>query len=96
MFDIKTIKTTILCFEAKRWVGTMEERHNNGQIIKMFQRAVDDRADGEAWCMAFAQYCIKMAEKALLEIFPQHPSQLSSIFRSEHWVFPHIWTKLAM
>lgn len=80
----KDILLAILCFEAKRWVGSVEEGRNGGQLVKMFQRAVDNRAENEPWCMAFAQYCIKMTEQAFLELFPAHPSRLSSIFRSEH------------
>lgn len=98
MIDTEKVKTAMLCFEAKRWIGVMEEGQNNGQIIRMFQHAVDDKADGEAWCMAFAQFCIKITEQASLELFPQHPSQISSIFRSEHCMTtwnrsPHLQTR---
>lgn len=78
------VKTALLCFEAKRWIGTVEEGPNGGQIVEMFQRAVDGHARNESWCMAFAQYCILMTERLLLEVFPNEPHEPSSIFRSEH------------
>lgn len=78
------IQIGLLCFEARRWIGVVEEGINGGQIVKLFQRAVDDRALNEPWCMAFAQYCIKMAELAVSELFSQCIGEASTIFRSEH------------
>jgi hypothetical protein len=75
MISMTDIKTSLFCFEAKRWVGVMQEGHNGGQIIAMFQRAVDHHADGEPWCMAFVQYCITMTERAFQEIYPKQPFQ---------------------
>jgi hypothetical protein len=77
-------RAKLLSFEAKRWIGTREEGKNGGQIIQMFQRAIDDYAQGESWCMAFAQYCIKMAASACAELFPDEAFSASSIHRSEH------------
>ncbi len=74
----------LLCFEAKRWIGTREEGKNGGQIVQMFQRAVDDNAHGEDWCMAFAQYCIKMTDSSFAALFPAAPPSWSSLYRSEH------------
>lgn len=77
-------KVALLCFEAKRWVGVLEEGTNSGQLIKIFQCACDERASQEPWCMAFAQYCIKMTEGAYTALFPQDQDVKSTIFRSEH------------
>jgi hypothetical protein len=78
------LKTSLLSFEAKRWVGVLEEGQNSGQLIQIFQRLVDGRAEGEPWCMCFAQYCIKMVDQFFAELFPKELASESSIFRSEH------------
>lgn len=59
----KRIKYNVLCFEARRWVGFSERGGDNkGQMVEMFQKAVDGRASGEPWCMAFVQFCLKMTD----------------------------------
>ena len=78
------LKTSLLSFEAKRWVGVVEEGENSGQLIQIFQRAVDNQANKESWCMAFAQYCIQMADRAFAVLFPNESLANSPIFRSEH------------
>ena len=78
----KEHKNNLLCFEAKKWVGVKEEGANSGQLIKIFQRACDNKAEQEPWCMAFVQYCIKMTDEVYAVIFPDEPP--SSIYRSEH------------
>ncbi len=80
----KEALVALLCFEAKRWIGIREEGKNGGQIVQMFQRAVDNDAHGEDWCMAFAQYCIKMTDSSFAALFPDEPSRESSLYRSEH------------
>src|SRR5579871_3602579 len=84
MTDLERIRISLLCFEAKRWIGAKEEAQNSGQIIRMFQSAVDQHASNEPWCMAFAQFCIMTADKALRELFAHVDLPSSSIFRSEH------------
>lgn len=32
--------------------------NNKGEIVQMFQKAVDDKAVGEPWCMSFVQFCV--------------------------------------
>jgi CHAP domain len=91
MIDPIQLKTSLLCFEAKRWIGILEEGQNAGQLIEIFQRSVDGRAEGEPWCMCFAQYCIKMTEQIFAELFPNEHASGSSIFRSEHCLT--IWNK---
>lgn len=81
---MNNLKTALLSFEAKRWIGVLEEGENSGQLIQIFQRSVDGQANKESWCMAFAQYCIKMADRAFAVLFPDEPAGESVIFRSEH------------
>ena len=49
---------------ARFYIGVQEQGNNGGAQVKEFQRAVDNVAQGEAWCMSFAQYSIKAAESA--------------------------------
>ena len=65
--------------EALRWAGTTEEGGDNrGPSVEQFQRAVDGKADGTAWCMAFVQYC-------LMKIGGSH------LYKSEHCLT--VWNK---
>lgn len=48
---------------ARSYIGVREHGHNKGAEVEMFQRAVDGKAQGEAWCMAFVQYCVKKVEE---------------------------------
>jgi hypothetical protein len=50
---------------AKFYEGVHEAGGNNrGPMVEAFQRAVDGRAIGEAWCMAFVQFCVREVERA--------------------------------
>jgi peptidoglycan hydrolase-like protein with peptidoglycan-binding domain/predicted alpha/beta hydrolase family esterase len=49
---------------AQSYIGVREQGYNSGAQVEAFQRAVDGVAQNEAWCMSFAQYCIKAVEKA--------------------------------
>lgn len=63
--------------EAHKWVGTKESGGNNhGTQVELFQKAVDGVAEGEPWCMAFIQFCVKQVEVEL--------NIHSLIKRSEH------------
>jgi hypothetical protein len=77
-------KINLLCHEAERWIGIEEEGENKSQLIKIFQCAVDNRAQEEPWCMSFMQYCIKMTEETLNALFPHDSFIKSRIYRSEH------------
>lgn len=45
--------------EATKWIGVTEKgKDNSGPEVEMFQRAVDGKARGESWCLAFVQYCL--------------------------------------
>lgn len=48
---------------ARLFVGLKEFRGNRGPMIEKFQKAVDGKAHGEAWCMSFTQYCVKQADE---------------------------------
>lgn len=44
---------------ATSLVGTHEVGgENKGPDVEAFQRTVDGKAQGEAWCLAFVQYCV--------------------------------------
>ena len=76
------MKNALLLNEASRWIGITEQGGNNrGQLVQLFQKAVDGSASAEPWCMSFVQYCVKMAEAQLAAAGqPVH----SKLFRSEH------------
>lgn len=61
---------------AKSFVGTQEQGVNAGPVVQQFQKAVDGKALGEAWCMCFVQFCIKQVEKEF--------GIKSMIYKSEH------------
>lgn len=59
-----------LVAEAQHWVGTVEKGGDNcGPDVERFQQAVDGKAQGEAWCLAFVQFCVKQVD----ELFPVGP-----------------------
>lgn len=71
---------------AKKYIGVKEfGGDNKGKQVEEFQKAVDGKAQGEAWCMAFVQFCIKAVEKEGQGLIP------SEIFRSEHCMT--VWNK---
>ncbi len=48
-----------LITEAMKWVGIRESGGaNKGKEVEAFQRAVDGKAQGEPWCLAFAQFVV--------------------------------------
>lgn len=69
---------------AKQYIGTKESGGDNkGELIVLFQKALDGKAAGEPWCMAFTQYCIMEVEKI--------QNIKSKIYRSEHCLT--VWNK---
>lgn len=61
---------------ASSLVGVTEVGGDNkGPEVEAFQKAVDGRASGEPWCMAFLMYCIIQVEA--------ETGLLSQVFRSE-------------
>jgi hypothetical protein len=61
---------------AEQYIGVKELGENSGPEVEKFQMAVDGKASGESWCMAFVQYCILELE--------QKTNKRSNIFHSEH------------
>ena len=53
------------------------------QVVEMFQAAVDGKASGEPWCMAFVQFCIKMTDGIFDEIFQRTDHGRSRLKLSE-------------
>jgi hypothetical protein len=74
-----------LCIVADQWVGVRETGGNNrGEIVKRFQMSVDGKADGEPWCMAFVQFCIKEARAITEGIFLRSILLTDKLFKTEH------------
>lgn len=49
---------------AQSFVGTKEATGNNdGPQVEAFQKAVDGKAQGEPWCMAFVQFCVQQVDR---------------------------------
>jgi hypothetical protein len=57
-YDIEERKKA-LAWYAKTFIGIKEDGPNKGQMIERFQKAVDQQAVGESWCVGFVQYCLK-------------------------------------
>ena len=69
---------------ARQFIGTKEEGGDNkGSLVELFQKALDGKAAGEAWCMAFVQYCVLEVERLT--------KTKSKIFKSEHCLT--VWNK---
>jgi hypothetical protein len=69
---------------AKSCIGQTEKGGNNqGEFVELLQKTVDNRASGEAWCMAFVQSMIAYAE--------QKTGISSPVFSSEHCMT--VWRK---
>lgn len=78
-------KPRILAAEAKRWVGLTElGGDNRGQVVEMFQKAVDGKASGEAWCLSFVQFCIKQVDVLWDEMTLQTSGMRSRLYPTEH------------
>lgn len=52
---------------AYRQVGVKESAYNAGAQVEEYQKAVDGKASGEPWCLAFVQWCVNQ----LCEIYQQ-------------------------
>jgi hypothetical protein len=73
-----------LVTEARKWVGVKEATgHNDGVEVEKFQKAVDGKAQGESWCMAFVQFCLQQVEAA--------EQVRTNVFSSEHCLT--VWNK---
>ncbi len=82
--NIFEFKRRLLAHEAKNWTKFTESGGNNkGQIVEHFQRFVDGRAAGEAWCMSFAQFCMGQVDKLVDEITMSSMAR-SVVYKTEH------------
>jgi hypothetical protein len=62
----KDLKKKLLVFEAQKWIGVREiGGSNKGQIVEMFQKAVDGVAAGEPWCAAFTGFIVKTVDATM-------------------------------
>lgn len=61
---------------ALTYVGTREHGSNRGPEVEKFQKAIDGKAQGEAWCCAFVEYCVIEAASR----FQLH----QNLFKTEH------------
>lgn len=73
-----------LIAEAEKWIGVRESGGaNKGPEVEMFQKAVDGKAQGESWCMAFVQFCLMKVEANL--------GIRTNVYHSEHCLT--VWNK---
>ena len=81
---MESLKHRLLAYEASRWIGTKESGGDNkGQIVEMFQKATDGKAQGEAWCLAFAQFCINQVD-CLYDEMTLSSNLRSQLKKTEH------------
>ena len=54
----------LFLIEAYRWRMVREEGGNNqGQIVRLFQEAVNGKAEGEPWCAGFVHFCLNAVNR---------------------------------
>lgn len=53
-----TNKADVIVQEAKKYIGVLEKNKNEGEIVELFQKYVDGKANKGAWCMSFVQFII--------------------------------------
>lgn len=76
---------------ARLFVGFREIGSNQGQIIERFQKAVDGKAEGEAYCSGAVQYWLKETTEMIEWIFNTPITFGSGIFPSESCM--EVWNK---
>jgi CHAP domain len=81
--DESVVKSKLLCEIAKLFVGVNEVGHNKGYFVERFQKAVDGKAQGEPWCLAFSFFCVKEVDRIYNVILPVIGSK-HDLFESEH------------
>jgi hypothetical protein len=60
--NFKNLKREVLIREAGFWIGSRERGgENQGEIIELFQKLIGG-AQGEPWCMGFAQFCVNKVD----------------------------------
>lgn len=81
--SVAACKRRLLVAEAERWVGVREQGFHRGQIVELFQ-AWNDKVDHVAWCMAFAQYCLKRTDWLYDRLVARSTRPRHRIFPTEH------------
>jgi len=70
---------------AETYVGLTEVGGDNqGQMVERFQRAVDGKAQKEAWCLALVWHCILEAQVLCEKITMQSFEEQPELFKTEH------------
>lgn len=79
-----SLKRAMLVFEAKRWVGIKEVGGDNrGQMVELFQKAVNPNPCGESWCVDFIWYGILNVDAMFSSFFPDEICAPSRLQRTE-------------
>lgn len=81
----------LIVAEATKWVGVREHGYNKGKEVEMFQKAVDGKASGEAWCMAAVQYWCRRVYATLIALGYIAPDRDFPMYGSEHCLT--VWNK---
>jgi len=81
----ENLKANILVAIATLYDGFTEVGGDNkGQMVERFQKAVDGKAHGEAWCVSAIQYWIGQAQVFYDSIFMQTSPLKPLIYSTEH------------
>ena len=83
-----------LAYLAMSMVGITEEfgKDNCGEWIEKFQKSVDGKASGEAWCMAFCMFLLEEIDTLFGES-KRMSIEGHELFKSEHCMT--VWKKSA-
>ena len=75
----------LLVYHAQ-WIAsirpTEQGGQNKGQLVEFFQKAVDGKAQGEPWCLAFVWACIQYVDGLCAHAFDDQRD--SHLYPSEH------------
>jgi hypothetical protein len=83
-------KRMMLTAEAKKWLWVREHGSNRGAEIEMFQREVDGKAVGEAWCLSFLQFCVNQVDRDYSKKYGKDPLP-NWLYPTEHCLT--LWNK---
>jgi hypothetical protein len=57
---------------------------NRGQMVELFQRAVDGKAQGEPWCAGFVHFCLETVDAQMKYVMGERYDLRNRIAQSEH------------
>lgn len=81
----ETILARTLVAVAQQFVGITEiGGDNKGQMVERFQKAVDGKAWGEPWCLAFQWYCIKETQRIMRYVYTCELNVDTDLKSTEH------------